>query len=321
MQENINNRPTPLGFHILTACEGRLNMTDYSIVRPSVIRARNLWRPQTPPKEEIMLSTKVRGKSVSKMKSMQLLTIILVAAVAVFFAIGEPAMAKGWKIKTEELDPVNVFIEWNTTDEDQGIQFFWDSDGFTRMMVFNDSGKKVLDINTKNSVKEQGLTEVAIESVEPDVSEQTLEEFFKRFPAGTYKFWGRSIDKGWLFGEAEFTHDLADPVTIDLSGWPIIGWTPGGGGAEVVGYEIVVELVVNIDDEEIVYKQTTTLPPEIEELTVSGEFANFIEDALDEEIVEELKVEILADEESGNRTITEVPICFDQPDNVCPEED
>jgi hypothetical protein len=57
-----------------------------------------------------------------------------------------------------------------------------------------------------------------------------------------------------------------------------------------------------------VYKQTTTLPPEIEELTVSEEFADFIEDALDEEIVEELKVEILADEESGNRTITEVEV-------------
>ena len=74
-----------------------------------------------------------------------------------------------------ELDEAKVFIEWNTTDGDQGIQFFWDSDGFTRMIVFNERGKKVLDIETKNSVKKQGLTEVAIESVEPDESEQTLE--------------------------------------------------------------------------------------------------------------------------------------------------
>jgi hypothetical protein len=267
-----------------------------------------------------MLSTKVGKKSVGKMRSRQLLTIILVAAVAVFFAMGESALAKGRKKNAEELDPVNVFIEWNTTDGDQGIQFFWDSDGFTRMMVFNDSGKKVLDINTKNSVKDQGLTEVAIESVEPDESEQTLEEFFERFPEGIYTFWGRSIDKGWLFGEAEFTHDLAEPVTIDLINWPTIMWEPGGG-APVVGYEVVVELVVNIDDEEVVYKQTSTLPPEIQELTVSEEFADFIEDALDEEIVEELKVEILADEESGNRTITEVPVCLGEEGNVCPDEE
>jgi len=261
-----------------------------------------------------MLSTKVREKSVGKLRSMPLLTIILLTAVAVFFTMGESALAKGWKKKAEELDNVNVFIEYNSTDEDNGLQFFWDSDGFTRMMVFNESGKKVLDINTKNNVGDQGLTEVATESVEPDVSEQTQEEFFARFPEGTYKFWGRSIEGGWLVGEAEFTHDLADPVEIDLESWPTIMWTPGGG-ADVVGYEVVVEMVVKEvvedgeDGEERVFKQTTTLPEFVEQLTVSAEFVRligFYEGSEDWEV--ELKVEILADEESGNRTITEADV-------------
>ena len=260
-----------------------------------------------------MLSTKVREKSVGKMGSMRLLTIILLTAVAVFFAMGESALAKGWKKNAEELDDVNVFIEWNTTDGDQGIQFFWDSDGFTRMIVFNQSGKRVLDIETKNSVKDQGLTEVAIESVEPEQSEQTLEEFFERFPEGIYKFWGKSVEGGWLYGKADFTHDLADPVTIDLEDWPTIMWEPGGG-AEVVGYEVVVELVVKEangeDGEEHVFKQTTTLPEFVEQLTVSPEFVRLIGfyETSDDWDVEELKVEILADEESGNRTITEVVV-------------
>jgi len=262
-----------------------------------------------------MLSTKVREKSAGKKGSMRLLAIILLTAVAVFFAMGESALATGWKKKAEELDNVNVFIEWNTSDGDQGLQFFWDSDGFTRMIVFNESGKKVLDIETKKSVKDQGLTEVAIESVEPDESEQTLQEFFDRFPEGAYKFWGRSIEGGWLYGEADFTHDLANPVTIDLSDWPTIMWTPGGG-ADVVGYEVVVEMVVKEvvedveDGEERVFKQTTTLPEFVEQLTVSAEFVRligFYEGSEDWE-VEELKVEILADEESGNRTITEVDV-------------
>ena len=260
-----------------------------------------------------MLSKKVTGKSVGKVKSMRLLAFILITAVAVSFTMADSALAKGWKKNVEELDPVNVFIEWNTTDGDQGIQFFWDSAGFTRMLVFNESGKKVLDIETKNGVKDQGLTEVAIESVEPDESEQTLEEFFERFPEGTYRFWGRSIEGGWLYGEAEFTHGLAEPVTIDLEDWPTIKWEPGGG-ADVVGYEVVVELVVkeaNGDDgEERVLKQTTTLPEFVEQLTVSPEFVRligFYEGSEDWE-VEELKVEILADEESGNRTITEIEV-------------
>lgn len=278
-----------------------------------------------------MFSTKIRKKSAAKMGFMRLLTIIMLTAVAVFLTMGDSALAKRWKKKAEELDPVNVFIEWNTTDGDQGIQFFWDSDGFNRMIVFNESGKKVLDIETKKSLRDQGLTEVAIESVEPDESEQTLDEFFERFPEGTYEFWGRSIEGEWLYGEADFTHDLADPVEIDLEFWPIISWTPGGG-ADVVGYEVVVELVVKevIEDgengeegDERVFKQTTTLPEFVEELTVSPEFLYMIEYYEDSEDweVEELKIEILADEETGNRTITEVPVCLEEPDNVCPDED
>ena len=283
-----------------------------------------------------MLFIKFRENSKGTRKHLRLLTIIILTAVAVFFTLGESALAKRWKKKAEELDPVNVFIEWNTTDEDQGIQFFWDSDGFTRMIVFNESGKKVLDIETKNSVKDQGLTEVAIESVEPEESEQTLVEFFERFPAGTYKFWGRSVDKGWLYGEADFTHDLVDPVEIDLSEWPTIMWGPEEDGAEddgveVVGYEIVVELVITevIEDDEDgdegekrVFKQTTTLPEFVEQLTISPEFVRligFYEGSDGWEV--ELKVEILADEESGNRTITEVPICLGEEDNICPDEE
>lgn len=251
-----------------------------------------------------MLSTKVIEKSAGKMRSMQLVTIILLTAIAIFFTMDGSAMAKGWKKeKAKELDPVNVFIEWNSTDMDQGLQFFWDSDGFTRMIVFNERGKKVLDIETKNSVKDQGLTEVAIESVEPDESEQTLPEFLERFPAGTYKFWGRSIDNGWLYGEAELTHNLLRPADLNLDDFPEIKWTEYGMVTKV---EVVVEaVIIEKEDDELAYKQTTTLQPGIEMLTVSEEFIEMIAEARSNGDLLELKVEILVDEESGNRTITE----------------
>ena len=248
-----------------------------------------------------MLSTKVRDKSTGKMRSMRLLAIILLTAVAVFFTMDESALAKGWKKKAEELDPVNVFIEYNSSDEDQGLQFFWDSDGFTRMMVFNVSGN-VLDIKTNKGVKDQGLTEVAIESVEPDVSEQTLEEFFERFPEGTYRFWGRSIDNGWLYGEAELTHNLLRPAILNFDDFPLIQWTEPEGTVRV---EVVVEAVIMEGDDEAVYKQTTTLQPDIKELTVSDEFIDMVAEARANGELIVLKVEVLLDEESGNRTITE----------------
>jgi hypothetical protein len=274
-------------------------------------------------KEEVMFATSLRAKSNGKRKHMRFLTILLLAAVAVFFTIGDAALAKRKKKNSEELDEVNVFIEWNSSDEDHGIQFFWDSEGFTRMMVFNERRKKVLDVYTKKNIKKQGLTEVAIESVEPEESEQTREQFFRRFPAGEYKFWGRSIEGGWLYGEAEFTHDILEPVVFDSTDLPDIEWVEPevddetGNPLDVVGYEIVIELVVPVLDElgdpvvdeegeleEQVFKETTTLPAGVTMYTVSDTFMDLIE-SFDPVDIIELKVEILAEEESGNKTITE----------------
>ena len=279
-----------------------------------------------------MFATNLRENSKGKKKCLRLLTILLLTAVAVFFTMGETALAKRKKKNSEELDEAKVFIEWNSTDTDYGIQFFWDSLGFTRMMVFNHRGKKVLDVNTKKNLKAQGLTEAALESVEPPADEVSMEEFFARFPEGDYEFWGKSIEGGWLFGEAEFTHDLVTPVDIILGSWPTISWEPGeavaaaeenGDEVEAVRYEIVVELVVLVVDEdgeedEQVYKNTATFPGDADEYTVPQEFLDLIAAAGDD--VDELKVEIVADEESGNRTITELGVCFEEDDNACPDD-
>ncbi len=59
---------------------------------------------------------------------------------ALIFVFGKTASAGGSEV---ELDEAEVFIEWNSTDTDFGIQFFWDSSGFTEMEVRNEEGKKV----------------------------------------------------------------------------------------------------------------------------------------------------------------------------------
>lgn len=241
---------------------------------------------------------------------MRLLTIILLAAVAVFFTMGETALAKKKKKKeTIELDEAKVFIEWNSTDTDFGIQFFWDSTGFTRMMVFNQNRRMVLDVNTRKNLRAQGLTEAAFESVEPPENE---EEFFARFPEGIYKFWGRSINRGWLVGEAEFTHTLAAPpenlspaagdeVSNEgfFASFDTVTTDREGESIEIEFYEVVVE---KIDDEPILQKYTVILPPTQTSVFVPKEFL---------EPDTEYKLEIIAQEaESGNRTITETDGTF-----------
>lgn len=239
------------------------------------------------------------------MSSIKILASFIAIAIAMFLTIGESALAQ-----EVELDEAKVFIEWNSTDGDQGIQFFWDSESFTNMTVSTDDGD--LFVDTSGNVLAQGLTETAIESVEPEEEEQSLEEFFDLFPAGTYEFEGTSTEGDTITGEAEFTHDLLAPVVLTKINLPVIEWIEpeediNGEPLDVVGYELVVELVVEVeedgDTEERVFKESTNFPAGVNKHIVSNTFMDIVKNPPGETIG--LKVEILAEEPSGNLTITE----------------
>jgi hypothetical protein len=74
---------------------------------------------------------------------------------------------------------------------------------------------------------------------------------------------------------------------------------------EVIGYEIVVEAVTEEDDEERVFTQVTTVTSDIFSITTSPEFVDMVDGFIDDEILVELKIEIIADGDNNNRTITE----------------
>src|SRR5262245_55797409 len=69
------------------------------------------------------------------------------------------------------LDEAQVFVEWNSTDMDFGIQFFWDGDAWDRMKVESPEGRALLQVKASRELAQQGLTEGFFESDEPEVSE------------------------------------------------------------------------------------------------------------------------------------------------------
>jgi hypothetical protein len=222
--------------------------------------------------------------------------------IVALLGLGAPAGAG----EVVELDDLSVHVEWNSTDTDYGIQFFWDSDGFTKMRVSNEAGNTVLDVKTKQNVRRQGLTEGFFESVEPPSSELNMEQFFERFPEGTYTFEGKGTEGEKLEGETEFTHTLpAPPANLSPGGGEIVsaaGFVAGfdpvtqdteGNALEVELYVLVLE---KLDDEPILQVLEVILPPSRTSVTIPGEFL---------EPDTEYKLEIIAQEESGNRTITE----------------
>ena len=224
--------------------------------------------------------------------------------VLALFLLPAAALPGGQEI---ELDEVEVFIEFNSTDGDFGIQFFWDGEPWDRMKVEDPEGDVVLKVKIDESLREQGLTEGFFESAEPSKKVLSMDEFLERFPEGTYEFEGRTLENDELEGEAAFTHVLPAPpanlypgdgdvvdararlilsfdaVTRDLNGNPL----------EPELYEVVLETENGILRVLSMTLEGDTLRPEV---TVPPQF-------LDPGT--EYKLEVIVQEESGNRTISE----------------
>jgi hypothetical protein len=289
-----------------------------------------------------------RQKSNGMKRHMLLLPVFLVAVVALVLVAFAPVSWAfgGHNHEVVELEECEVFIEYNSTDGDFGVHFFWDGEPWKWMTVWNEHLWPVLNVGTGKNVRAQGLTEGFFESAEPSLLDLSFHEFLDRFPEDEYRFRGRTLNWERLVCETDFTHvipcppDIVDvvwnPATRTLSiEWnavttvvdprveiPMNGENGENGDIDIsptctadtepdiVGYEAVFELVILVDDEEQVYKETTTLPAGATMVTASPEFTRLAvraERAANRGEIEgaELKFEVIAKEESGNSTITE----------------
>lgn len=244
-------------------------------------------------------------KCTKKLMDYQRFWPIILLTVTFILGFGTPQAWAFGRYCVDELDEAKVFIEWNSTDSDRGIQFFWDGEPWKWMVVKNQNNRSVLNVIAQRNVRAQGLTEGFFESAEPVEDVLPTDAFFARFPEGEYSFVGRSQEGCWLTADADLTHDLPEPVELNLDGFPSIAWDASDGGPEVIGYEVVVELVVLDGEDEFVYVDTATFPGNVTTYSVSPEFLLLIEEAEANDTLDELKVEVIALEESGNKTITE----------------
>jgi hypothetical protein len=203
--------------------------------------------------------------------------------------------------KPIRLDEATMIIEINSTDGDAGLQVFLDAEPWSEMAVFSPNGRKVLDVDATGRLNRFGLTELFSESHEPDFSELPLRKFKQRFPAGRYRFRGKTVEGRRLVGSARFSHKTpAGPeITAPVAGATVpeanvvARWNRGRqpAGVNVVGYRAIVERenplrVFNAD-----------LPASVTSVTIPAEFL--------QPGVEYL-LEVQAIEKSGNQTISEL---------------
>ena len=154
----------------------------------------------------------------------------------------------------------------------------------------------------------QGLTEGFFESAEPKLSQVPLSEFFGRFPEGTYQFEGLTLEGEQLEGEDDLTHVLpAAPANL----FPPDGATVAAGQPLVVRCDAVTqdlqgnplvpeqyELV--LEDEDGLLRVLSMIVPGDEPNPAMSVPPQFLKAGV------EYKLEVIVQEESGNRTISEI---------------
>jgi len=206
-----------------------------------------------------------------------------------------------------EFSDTRIIIELNATDDDSGIQMFVDGEGWRKLVVYDPRSRNVLSVKGRGGVGQTGLTELFFESAEPGFDDLPLDEFLERFPKGEYHFVGRSVDGDWLVGKAELTHNLPggpeilmpeEDSVVSTSGltvdWDAVTTQFGGGplDGEIVSYQILV-----VQEEPVLRVFSADVPASVTSISIAPEF---LQPGV------EYKVEVLAIEESGNQTLSEI---------------
>lgn len=231
----------------------------------------------------------------------------LVVGIILIFGIYVGSAYAGGGKSIIEFSDTRIIIELNATDDDSGIQMFVDGEGWRKLAVFNPQSRNVLSIKGRGGVGQTGLTELFFESAEPGFDDLPLDEFLERFPEGEYHFVGRTVDNDWLVGTAELTHNLPagpnilmpiEDSVVPTSGltvdWDAVTTQFGGGllDGDIVAYQILV-----VQEEPVLRVFSADVPASVTAISIAPEF---LQPGV------EYKVEVLAIEESGNQTLSEI---------------
>ena len=182
-----------------------------------------------------------------------------------------------------------LFFELNSTDNDLGLQLFLDTDdGWKRVRVLDPESNEIVFLEAERKLGRLGITELRFESAEP-----SPEEVLALFPAGKYRFRGRTVEGDLLASNVTLSHQFPPAPTFSPSGGELVDpkntvveWnTPGAEQVELI-----------IEQDELGHVLDITLSASTKRLRVPSAFLT---------PGMEYKIEILSIAENGNRIIAE----------------
>ena len=115
-------------------------------------------------------------------------------------------------------EEAEIFVELNDTDGDLGLHTSIDGDPWLDLEIEGPGDRELLNIFSHGRMRAQGLTQLFIESAEPEFDELHPADFFRRFPEGRYSIEGRAQEGGTMRARAELSHVMAArPGNIQLN--------------------------------------------------------------------------------------------------------
>ena len=221
---------------------------------------------------------------------------------------------------TSKFAIANIFFELNSTAGDLGVHVSLDGESWKELTIKDPLGRSIMDLEPEGSAAKIGLTELFFEGSEPPLVDVSFARFLKLFPPGAYVFNGKTTGNQLLRSTDPLTAELPCPVRVvsppeDQKVDPdkvVIRWQAAPGvfnpdtnicrksqDVGLASYEVIVEIVNEAKG--LVRHYTVELPPGATEVPVPREF---IKEGLRFPGTE-FKLEVIAIEDSGNKTITE----------------
>jgi hypothetical protein len=225
------------------------------------------------------------------------LAVVSAGAVA---ASGRSATSAG-KRKPLRFEQHELYIEYNATDGDAGLQLAADAEDWKRFTLLDTKGKPLIDIRAKGRLRRPfGLSELFLEASEPSFTDVPFQTFKRRFPGGVYRFRGIAGNGRRIAGSdrLSFVIPAAPKVTFPTKGARVdpngfkVTWEPvtRPAGVQIVTYQVIVDQGSR--------ELSMYLPADATSATIPGEFL---------EAGKSTGGELLAREKSGNQTITAFP--------------
>jgi hypothetical protein len=219
-----------------------------------------------------------------------------------------------------EFEEADIFYELNATDGDVGVHVSLDAESWRELRIEGPRGQRLIRVSPRGSLRRIGLIELFLEGEEPSLEEVPFSRFRALFPEGEYVFSGATTGGQVLRSTDPLTAELPCPVAVAspsedepvAADEVVVRWRPAPGAydpdtercdtrrdAGLVGYQVIV--VLENEDADLHRELLVDVAPDVTALPVPREFV----EAGARRDGTEFTLEVLAIEDSGNKTITE----------------